>query len=343
MLQPATIQAVDSEVYQRDPRRTFIAFFINEKYKHSKSEKTKEVYSMLYDYQDFLREHNLDIDSPKQKLYVASIAWCEHSKRIDAPTGLPKEIAPATFNLRKNVLRTFYKFAVKCEVRENNPALDIDPKVDPRRNRARAMPMSRIAEALDDIDTDMLIGKRDMAMITLALVTGSRGGAIVSLEARHIEILEGRLIYVKWSRLKGGHEDEGDLLDPLPSQIILDYLDAYFGSRQAFLRLQREEPMSPIWKSFNPNPKYRGGPIDLQDFQRRCKKILGNGKSHFMRKNCAVAMHLKGASVGEVARQLRHKNIATTSRYLEEESQSGNAYAGVLLEVFGIARKYKEA
>ncbi len=67
-----------------------------------------------------------------------------------------------------------------------------------------------------------------------------------------------------------------------------------------------------------------------------CKEFLSSSKVHTIRHTAAVRMHHAGAKLAEIWRFLGHKNLKTTSDYMDEQLGYENKYGSNLEDEFGI-------
>jgi integrase len=91
---------------------------------------------------------------------------------------------------------------------------------------------------------------------------------------------------------------------------------------------------SPVWLSASKrNEREAIGPRTISNM---CKEFLGSSKVHTTRHTAAVRMHHAGAKLSEIGRFLGHKNLKTTSDYMDEQLTYENKYASDLESEFGI-------
>jgi integrase/recombinase XerC len=190
-----------------------------------------------------------------------------------------------------------------------------------------------VTEALRQIDRTTLQGKRDYALLAIALQTGRRASELVSLRWQHIKIT-GRVgaqkIILHFDHCKGGKKKR-DALDPDTIAVFLDYLHAVYGPR-----LMSLEQDAPIWVSFS--KQNYGQAISIHTLTDLCEHYLGTGKIHALRHTFAVEMEKAGAPLSEIQHRLGHENITTTSIYLKAVRSADNPYASRLSARFGIGK-----
>jgi integrase len=227
------------------------------------------------------------------------------------------------------VLSSFYKFAIAHEVLTVNPMARLTARK--RRKQHAALPLSKeeVSTGLRQIDITTLSGKRDRALLAVALTTGRRVSELAGLRLGHLQLLD-RHIHITWVHTKGNEHAE-NLLDARTSAVLLAYLEAAYG-----VPIGTHLKEAPVWMALSRNPSYHGQPIGMRAIQRLCEKHLGTSKVHALRHTYAVAKHKRGASLAEVGKGLGHKNLKTTSDYLEELLGYEDPYAAALAEDFGI-------
>jgi integrase/recombinase XerC len=98
-------------------------------------------------------------------------------------------------------LSSFYRYALAYELIATNPIACTRPRKGPK-NPAHALPADFIKEQFAAIDTSTLIGKRDLALLAVALTTGRRVSELAGLRLGHIS-RQGQQTHVVWVRCKG--------------------------------------------------------------------------------------------------------------------------------------------
>lgn len=79
-----------------------------------------------------------------------------------------------------------------------------------------------------------------------------------------------------------------------------------------------------------------GQPITPQAIADSCRQRLGVSKVHTLRHTFARTMEQQGAPISEIQRRLGHKNIATTSLYLQALGCEENPFAVELKQLLGV-------
>jgi site-specific recombinase XerD len=124
-----------------------------------------------------LHQVGLDLDGETQAVALVAQAWASRDRR-----GGRREVAASTSNQRLAALSSFYVFAAKrglldCE----NPMAVVDRKPVQGYAGARALSAQSVAAALRGIDRNTNAGKRDYALLSVALHTGRRASELAGL------------------------------------------------------------------------------------------------------------------------------------------------------------------
>jgi integrase/recombinase XerD len=296
-----------------------IGGWLHAKQGRSDSAKTYTAYrENLTQFRSVLSASGLDLDSPPSVIAPLAQGWAATSKRATTVT-------PNTYNQRLASLSSFYQYAIKHEVLTANPITRVERRVVRKLYAAHPLAGERVKKGLADIDQDELAGKRDKALLSVALATGRRGGELAGLRYGHLRRIDKGTCTVVWVRCKGNKQ----MTDELPEKttaVLYEYLAAAYGPE-----LGRLEANAPVFGS----PAARaihGKPLA----SKPCNAHLGTPKSHALCHTWAVTMHKKGAKLADIGRGLGHSNLKTTSDYLEEQLGYTNAYARDLEDEFGI-------
>ena len=91
---------------------------------------------------------------------------------------------------------------------------------------ARLLSAERVSERLAEIDRSTLLGKRDYAMLAVALQTGRRASELRLLSFGDLEVEHGHMT-VTWRRTKGG-KVMYDVLADGPRDALLDWLSSFY-------------------------------------------------------------------------------------------------------------------
>jgi integrase/recombinase XerC len=300
-----------------------VAAWLDAKAKRSGSKRTAKTYaSLIQEFRNTLRSANLDLDSDVTVVALIAQGWAGKGE-----TGLG--VGAATFNQRLAVLSSFYTYAKKQRLLMENPLDQLERRPVQSYGKAAPLDLVELKQKLALLDRTTLEGKRDYALLVLALQTGRRLSEIAGLVTGDLEFRSGGKVLVTWRRVKGG-KTMSDLLPSAVGQAIKEWLVAFYKAEPGKLVAG-----TPVWVSFSPrNP---GEKISIRTIARICEKRLGISKVHALRHTFAWAMEESGAKVSEIQSRLGHESLATTGRYLAQLKRAENSQAEKLAELFGIS------
>jgi integrase/recombinase XerD len=250
----------------------------------------------------------------------------------------------ATINQRLAALSSLYKYAAERALHSGarpiaNPCDGVRRKpINPYGKATFLDGQARQdIKLLNVIDRDTIKGKRDYAILLIFFTTAVRVDAVANLRLRDLRH-QGDAVYMQY-RNKGGEIVERRL-QPVVVNAILDYLDARsevyedsplfvmtaHGQRgTANLNARRGQPVG--MDNANQSEK----PLTSRTIQRMVKhyadKAFGPGHGitpHSLRHTAAMNAIQGGASVIEVSRLLRHKNMRVTTIYIQHVSDKAD-------------------
>ena len=127
----------------------------------------------------------------------------------------------ATIHIISSVLRDFFRYLHTSGILENNLAGDVPrPKIYVEESFPETWTPEEIQQLLSVINRRTAIGKRDYAMILLAVLLGMRAGDICALNFKEIDW---RKKVITYTQQKSGKINTLPLL-PLIGEAIIDYL-----------------------------------------------------------------------------------------------------------------------
>ena len=316
---PATANTIDT--FTASTIDLAIAAWLDSKGKRSGSSKTHKAYSdTLTDFRAALRSKGLDLDSDPRPVRLTAQAWAGASKRGN-------EVTPATFNQRLAVVSSFYTFANRAEL-----LIGVNPieRVDRRKVQeyASAIPLAAndVKKRMAAIDRGTVEGKRDYALLAVALSTGRRVAELANLRKGDLLLSDGR-ITLTFRHAKGG-KVMTDTLDVRVSKAVIEYLAAACGPD--FMSRPTNDP---VWISLS--HRNNGKPVSSQTVADICERHLGTSKVHALRHTFAHSMEKSGAAASEIQSRLGHESLATTGRYLASLRKADNPHAAALADMFG--------
>jgi len=156
------------------------------------------------------------VKKPAQAVHIGDVvAYKEHL----ASQGLE----PVTIAKKLSTLRSFYKFAHAQGLTPTNPTQGVKlPKVRQETTRD-ILSLAEVDKLFSQVNTDTLIGKRDLAILGLLLVNGLREIEVTRANVGDLKEIEGIRVLVVHG--KGGREDETVLRADV-HQAIMAYLEA---------------------------------------------------------------------------------------------------------------------
>ncbi len=286
-----------------------------------KSVKTNRAYKDgITSFRALLQTQGYDLDANKHLVSLAAQSWCRKSE-ADAP------ISSATYNQRKSILSSFYRYAILHEVLDDNPMQLVEAQKATTKDAAMPLDVEQVESSLAAIDRSTLDGLRDYALLSLALTTGRRASELATLTWGNISTAKKTMV-IRWEHCKGDKLMIDDIR-PGTQRALLTYLHKLHGSALASLSAD-----APIFLSLSRN-NY-GKQIGIQTVSDICKKYLGTSKVHTTRHTFAIGMEKAGASLSDIGARLGHANLKTTSDYMVRLHSTENKFASELEKMFGI-------
>lgn len=315
------IDSKDAEIYCNPTMQEIAKAWLETKFSKTGSNKTKRAYQDTLDkFNIYLQERNCKLDSDPRTVGRHAQTWAV----------IPQEkevVSSSTSNQRLAIISSFYKFAIKHGTCENNPINYVERPKRVIAHAAHYMRQDDMADKIKAIDTSTVEGKRDKALISLALVTGRRVTEIINLNWEDISIT-GHTMIVTWKRCKGA-KVMTDEIKPKTAATLFEYLREVYGEK-----LENIRSVSPVFVSRSNNN--RGGKLSIQAISDIYKERLGVSQIHVTRHTFTVAMQDAGASLSEIGERLGHSNYKVTADYMKQLHSSENKYAGALEDMFGI-------
>lgn len=241
---------------------------------------------------------------------------------------IENKVSPATYNQRLAILSSFYGYARRQGLLTGeNPIGRVERRPVHLYADAAALAYKEVKNNLAAIDRSQPVGKRDYALLSVALQTGRRLSELASLRRSNLKF-DGASITIHWHRTKGGKTMSDRLPQPL-SRALAEWLSSYYGNQLSALSQD-----APVWVSLSRQNK--GAALSIQTIADICEKRLGTSKVHSLRHTFARAMEDAGAKVSVIQARLGHTSLATTGRYLAALRQAENEHAEALSSLFGI-------
>ena len=288
---------------------------------------------ILGSFRAFIQAQGYDLANPHTpQLAQVAKTWAElRAGEEHIPQEERRGVAPATYNLRLATISSFYTYANRFGwLNVANPIDRVRRARNDTYERAEALSVAAVTQALREIDRSTERGLRDYALLTIALVTGRRLSEMAGMRWGHVHPQYDRVL-LHFPRTKGDKVMR-DLLPPNVSRALLVWVETFYG--QQLGELGRD---TPVWVVLKTSAKARrGAPATIQTLADICKKHLGTSKFHALRHTFAKTMEDKGAKVTEIQARLGHRSLATTSTYLAALDRERNPYAEALESTLGI-------
>lgn len=295
-----------------------IKVWLDAKEKRSNSTKTVRAYQdTLTSYRAALQSVGIDLDHYEPAaLALAAQGWAGR----DTP-------APATYNQRLAIVSSFYVFVRKQDLlSRENPIARVERAKVHAYAGARGLDHHDVSRWAKQIDRSTLQGKRDYALLAIALQTGRRVQELAGLRWIDVHQVSDR-VTLTWRRTKGG-KVMSDTLPKALSRALMEYLQAQYGARLGALPSD-----APIWVS------RRGGALSTRMISVLCEQHLGTSRVHTLRHTFARELEASGAKVSDIQARLGHDSLATTGRYLAALKLAENPYAETLASRFGFTEE----
>lgn len=280
---------------------------IDEYLEHKKSMRVSEITLKqhrwhLYQFSEYLTSRgltSLSLLSPLELMYYASDIFKDE---------------PASKNQSLIVVRRFLVYCYDKGYIKRRLS-EVVPK-DNYRQQAKLPSVytkDEVRQILDSIDRSATIGKRNYAILLLAVRLGMRASDISALEFNH---LNWNTNQISFTQMKTGRA----ALLPLPSDVgegIINYI-------------KDGRPVSDNNRIFL-SPRYPHHPIDSAAISHLTRKIIassgvriGNRKSgpHAMRHSMANFMINEGTAIPIIAEVLGHASVQTSMNYLRIDVES---------------------
>lgn len=295
-----------------------VYMWLAEKANRTNSAKTAKAYAeTMASFRAALAQHGFDLTTPTREVSTTAQAWAAHPK----PDGTP--VSASTHNQRLAIISSFYTYCRKRKVLSilDNPIEAIARKPVQSYASARPLDPGIVQKRMKAIDRSKTQGKRDYALLAIALQTGRRLSEMAGMHAKDMEQVDGRITLT--FRAKGGKI----MHDTLPlslSRALTDYLSDVYPNGL--------EPDSPMWLDLHTK---RGTGLSIRSLSNICQRRLGTSKVHALRHTFARNMEQVGAKVSDIQARLGHSNLATTGRYLAALGSAENAHADQLAALYG--------
>lgn len=207
----------------------------------------------------------------------------------------------------RRMLKKFHLYAFSCGLTDRDYTDTLSFTVPTERHIQKPIPHEEISAVLDVIDRNTKTGKRDYAIILLAVVLGLRSIDIVMLCLENIDWVKGEL---RFEQTKTGKS----LALPLTKDIgkaLQDYiLNARPESEEPYIFLRIKSPSTRL-----------GRTMPYQIFNTYTRKAGMTRKPfHALRRTLGTSLVIEGVPVTTVAQILGHSSIEPTKQYISLDS-----------------------
>ncbi len=211
-------------------------------------------------------------------------------------------------------LKKFHRFLYKAKITTNSFEKVLTFSTPPEHKIIRPVPNIDIAAVLSVIDRTTVKGKRDYAIILLAVVLGLRAVDITELQFSEIDWVNGEIKITQ-------EKTQKTLALPLTKDVGLALQDYILNGRpisdEPYIFLTIRNPLAKMSTS-NPYEIFKG-----------YQKIAGvqGGTFHGLRRALGTNMVIEGIPVTTVAQVLGHSSIEPTKQYISLDSEHLKAVA----------------
>lgn len=214
---------------------------------------------------------------------------------------MAEDVAPATFNLRREYLKAFFSWCVREGIFPENPLADVPKRKDP--GKVRHLPEDVLRELLRLPDKSTFSGLRDYALILLSVSTGIRPGEALALLPGDAD-LRGLAVRVRHTVAKTRVERVLPI-PPLVADAIRDLIAA---------RHPAWGEKVPLFCSFS------GRRLTVEKWGKRLKeygaRVGVKVTPYMLRHSFAIETLRAGANAFTVQHMLGHTSMAMTKRYV---------------------------
>lgn len=284
-----------------------------------------------------LRQHGYDLlmDLSDETQLAGYLLIVQQWAGNRAPTSKHKgEIKASTYNHRLASISSLFEYAKQHRLYKGDNPIDlIERRTVHAYASAQAIEILDMRKLLAKIDRADDAGKRDYALIGVALQTAQRGGALADMHISDLTWVGNRL-KVHFPRTKGAKTDD-KLLEVETTGALDEYLQRLYGPGWP------QQKQRPVWVSFSHNDSH-GEQLSIQAVEQICAKHLGTSKSHVTRHTTALALDELGVPLSQIQELLDHENPATTGLYTKRLKKSQNRHGHALEQVFGVSATQPE-
>lgn len=230
---------------------------------------------------------------------------------------LKQDHKPNTVQLYMIAVRQFFKWTEQEGIYKNIADNIKGAKID-REHKKDALTSGQIKDILNTIDTQDIIGKRDFAIIALAVTGGARTIEIERANVDDIRTVGDNTVLFIQGKGRDEKTDYIKLVKPV-EKAIRAYLDARGGAG----------PREPLFTSHS--DRNAGGRLTTRSISRLVKQSFIQAgynsdrlTAHSLRHTAGTLNLLKGGTLEETQQLLRHSKLDTTMIYLHHLERANN-------------------
>ncbi len=288
--------STDIAIYQTPQRMTLdhaILAWLKEK--RADSVRTAQAYEeTLNDFRATLQDVGFDLDSETAIIASLALGWAATRKR-DGEIVPGETVTATTFNQRRSIVSSFYKYTITYEVLQYNPIERVKRQKVGKKDAARPLSSATVQAGLAKIDRSTPEGLPDYALLSVAFATGRRVSELAGLSYKHLH-KDGDTCIIDFDNCKG-KKSFTNRLAPKTTRALYAYLESIYPGQ--LLTLPGD---APIWISFSDRNK--GQAIGTRTISNMCEEHLGTSKTHAPRQRLAVRMHEKHAKLTDIQKAL---------------------------------------
>lgn len=294
--------------------------------KGKKSAKTKAAYALTMRlFRAMLAAEGLDVFSPLPE--VARVAERFVTTSYDNRGRVKGQLSEGTVNQRRAILSSFYQYAHKYNRLVENPMELVEPQDRNVHSAAVHLEPHEVDYLLSQINTRTLAGKRDYALLTLAVTTGRRASEIAALTWADVRTIgKGKMEITFHCK---GNKTMRDELGKKTRSGLEAYLHALYG--QTLGQLANN---APLFVSLSRNNYGRA--LSVQALSDISEKHLGYSQFHTTRHTFAMSMKQAGASITDISKRLGHSDEKTTRAYMDQRESAKNVHIDKLESLYGL-------
>lgn len=271
----------------------------------------------------FLNGDNIQNDFYKD-VQISDVEGYFISLEVRTTANGEKRVGDDILQQRWSTLRNFFDFLIKRGYLNNNPIIGIDKPKNQTEHSVTYLTKTEINKLIKTVEqnTSKITAIRDKTFISLGLATGMRVSAIVNINIDDIDF-NNNIIRVIEKRKKVREISIGDNIKKQLQRWIQVRHD-YFGelNTNALFVSQKRDRLSDDAAN--------------KALKKYCEQAGINKKitMHKLRSSAACALAKNNIPVKAIAKQLGHKQISTTMRYLDVFNEDVEKSKNILDNLF---------